>query len=219
MAILVIPTRSRGTRAFSAQRAWAVVSLLGVSLLTGACAHRTYGKTPTGTFEGVLDVRWIKPDRFVYVPSEKEPLTFTTADRRKIVPRAMYTDGGSIPRLFWGVPGYSPWGYAPGYIVHDWLFVAHHCQDAEYKDVSFEQSAALLASAIKTLMVGGTAPRDDTTLWAIYRAVKSPIARKLWDDGTCNIPPPPPPPPPGIDTPAPVGELLMQIRFPRRVPQ
>lgn len=197
-----------------ARRRLAVV-LVALSLLAGACAHATYRKTPAGTLEGDLDVRWIKPDRFVYVPSTTNPLTFTTATRRVIVPRKMYTDGGSIPRLFWNVPGYSPWGYAPGYIVHDWLFVAHHCKFPDYQDVTFEESAAVLASAIKTLMVKKTAPTDETTLWAVYRAVKSPIARKLWDEGTCDLPPPPPP---GEEDFKVEGELLLRIRIPREPP-
>jgi Protein of unknown function (DUF1353) len=130
--------------------------------LCASCAQLTYNRTDPGKFEGSLDVRWIKPDTFIYVPSQEDPLRFTTSDRRVIAPREMYTDGGSIPRLFWGVPGYSPWGYAPAYIIHDWLFEAHHCDVPEYQDISFDRSASILAGAIKKVDgdKGGAQRRD-----------------------------------------------------------
>jgi hypothetical protein len=152
-----------------------------VATLFFGCAPFAYQQTSTGTFAGHLDVRWIEPDRFIYVPDSENPLRFATSQNKVIQPEKMYTDGGSIPRLFWSVPGYSPWGYAPAYIIHDWLFEAHHCELSEYKDVSFEDSAIVLAEGIKTLMESGKAPRDETTLWAIYEAVLSPVAKAVWD--------------------------------------
>ena len=69
--------------------------------------------------------------RFVYVPSPGRPLTFHRrshdATVRTIVPEMMYTDGGSIPRQAQLFRGFSPWGFAPAYMVHDWIFVARHC--------------------------------------------------------------------------------------------
>ena len=166
-----------------------LVAALCSGILFAGCSHITYEHTAKGSFEGSLDVRWIKPDRFIYIPSSDDPLRFTTSDRTVIKPARMYTDGGSIPRLFWGVPGYSPWGYAPAYIIHDWLFEAHHCALPDYKDVSFQDSARILAEGIKTLMENGVAPKDETTLWAIYEAVKTPIARSMWDKpGSCTLP-------------------------------
>ncbi|MDB5531756.1 MAG: hypothetical protein JWO28_71 [Hyphomicrobiales bacterium] len=98
----------------------------------------------------------------------------------------MHTDGGSIPRLFWGVPGFSPWGMAPGYIVHDWLFVQHRCRYDGYESVSFEDSARVLAEAIKTQMRDGKAPESPDVLYAVYEAVSSPIARDLWNSNKCE---------------------------------
>jgi hypothetical protein len=174
--------------------------------LCASCAYLTYNRTDIGKFEGGIDVRWIEPNKFIYMPTQ-DPLKFTTSDKKVIVPRRMYTDGGSIPRLFWGVPGYSPWGYAPAYIIHDWLFEAHHCDIPEYRDITFDKSASILAEAIKTMMVTNKAPRDETTLWAIYEAVKSPIAKSLWDKtDSCN------PPKEMMKFEKPPGELLFRIR-------
>ena len=169
----------------------------------------TYTRTKLGEFSGALDVRWIKPDRFIYVPNKDDPFRFKAGDGRLIVPATMYTDGGSIPRLFWNVPGYSPWGYAPAYIVHDWLFEAHRCKVPEYSNVTFDQSATTLAEGIKTLMESGVAPQDEQTLVTIYEAVRTPLARRIWDaSNACN-------PPAGAGfsiNDQPPGELLMTIR-------
>lgn len=178
------------------------------TLLCSSCAQVIYERTKSGKFDGSLDVRWIKPDKFIYIPTKDDPLRFTTSDQKVIVARRMYTDGGSVPRLFWGVPGYSPWGYAPAYIIHDWLFEAHHCDIPEYRDITFGQSANILAEGIKTLMMSNTAPKDETTLWAIYEAVKTPIAKSVWDQTeSCN----PPIQTEGVDG-AP-GELLFRVRI------
>jgi hypothetical protein len=42
-----------------------------------------------------------------------------------IVPETMYTDGGSVPQILWGIPGLSPWALGPAYIIHDWIFLVH----------------------------------------------------------------------------------------------
>jgi len=183
-----------------------LVALACVCVLLSGCAGVTYRRTSVGEFSGQLDVRWIKPDRFIYMPNPDDPLRFVTSDRRAIVAGTMYTDGGSIPRLFWGVPGYSPWGYAPAYIVHDWLFAAHHCALPAYADVTFDDSARVLAEAIKTLMETDLAPRDATTLWAIHAAVQTPIAKKLWDaPDHCDRPAHP------AAESQPIGELVLRI--------
>jgi len=104
-----------------------IVALSLAVMASTGCSQLIYEKAKPGKFSGTVDVRWIKPDRFIFVPNSADPMQFLTASNRPIRPNIMYTDGGSVPRLFWNVPGYSPWGYAPAYIVHDWLFHAHHC--------------------------------------------------------------------------------------------
>jgi hypothetical protein len=101
----------------------------------------------------------------------------------------MYTDGGSIPRLLWSVPGFSPWGYGPAYIVHDWLFAAKHCADPAYAWVTFDDSARALGESIKTLMEQDIARKSPELLYLIVEAVKTPIAHDLWEHGACMVPP------------------------------
>ena len=167
------------------------VALLVVSsfLLFSCSVQRSYEKTGVGRFEGVLEVRWLEPDRFLFVPNKNDPLSFTTADStREIKPGAMYTDGGSIPRIFWSVPGYSPWGIAPAYIIHDWLFMAHHCETDGYEDITFSDSYRLMGESIKTLMETDRVPKNESLFFNVVAAVKTPIAKGLWDTGDCNLP-------------------------------
>lgn len=106
----------------------------------------------------------------------------------------MYTDGGSIPRVAQIFNGLSPWGYAPAYMIHDWLFVARHCRrdgdgDPAYAgagDLSFRDSYQVLDEAIATLVAERRVARNDVARSVITTAVASPIARKLWDQsGAC----------------------------------
>ena len=168
------------------------VMLLVLCLFISACATRqTYNETGKGQFEGVVEVRWLEPDRFLFVPNRDNPLRFTSADGTRVFePQPMYTDGGSIPRIFWSIPGYSPWGFGPAYIIHDWLFDAHHCNLQGYEDITFEDSARLMGETIKTLMETDRVPKDEALFANVVGAVGTPIAKRLWDEGNCNLPPP-----------------------------
>ena len=156
-------------------------------------AERFYRKIDAGEFNGAPSVTWNGYDRehdrptFIYRESS---FAYITASRRRIKPQTMDTDGGSIPKALHSVGNFTPWTYAPAYIIHDWLFVAHRCGSAPDNDIDFETSALLLAESIKTLMEVGfvttdgkraTLPKDQDTLYLVYLAVKSPVARKLWD--------------------------------------
>ncbi|MCE6977272.1 DUF1353 domain-containing protein [Pseudomonas frederiksbergensis] len=176
-----------------------------------ACAPMSYRKTDEGRFNGALDVRWIKNDYFLFVPSKDDPFRFTRANGEVIRPGPMYTDGGSIPRFLWGVNGYSPWGYAPAYIIHDWLFVAHECGYSGYKDYSFKNTHIVLAEGLKAVMEASPEIRSYFVFESVVAAVSSPIAKRLWDQGECNAPV-------AFDLQSvpektPPGELLMTIRF------
>ena len=103
--------------------------------------------------KGVLLIQWSDETRFIYV-SPADPLRFTTRTGREVQPGRMYTDGGSIPRVFWSVKGFSPWGYGPAYVLHDWLYHQHRCRrDSPPKKFSFEETNELLDDAIAFLMV------------------------------------------------------------------
>jgi hypothetical protein len=147
-----------------------------------------YDKTPTGRFTGKLYVEWIAPNQFIYRPDADRPLVFTASDGRSLKPRPMYTDGGSIPRLFWSAPNLAPWDFGPAYVIHDWLFEQRHCKYDDWQSYDFERGAQILAEGIKTQMTSaGT--EDASIVYAIYEAVRSPIAKALWEGGECKTPP------------------------------
>ena len=139
-----------------------------------ACAAPRIELSDPGEISGKLMVFWDREDHFIYYPFYGDPLTYrlprSVAEKvgvDTIRPGAIYTDGGSIPRAVRGVVGFSPWGYGPAYIVHDWLFVAHHCirhgledrHDPRDRDevetvrkVDFPLSADILAGVIQALI-------------------------------------------------------------------
>lgn len=184
------------------RRPHALAGLLA-ALLAG-CGYVDYGGVERGEFSGSLFVMWIGEGgargdgAFVFVPDPDDRLTFTRRGgdgrAREIRPEMMYTDGGSIPKIGQLFNGFSPWGYAPAYMVHDWLYVAHHClvdgtpTEAEktVADVGFRDSAVIIAEAIKTLVETGRVARNDAAAFAISSAVAGPISRRLWDArGAC----------------------------------
>lgn len=165
--------------------------LIIIPILLSACGtHWKYNEIGEGEFSGVLEVRWLEPDRFLFVPNKENPLRFTTADGSRIIePGPMYTDGGSIPRIFWSVPGYSPWGLAPAYIIHDWIFDTHHCDTPGYENITFDQSSRFMAESIKTLMETARVPKDESLFFNVVSAVETPIAETIWKNGKCDLPP------------------------------
>ncbi len=106
-----------------AKKCWPLALLLGL----GGCATATV-PGPGGTLSGKLVVQWVAENRFIYRPDAADPLRFRRPNGQEIVPQEIFTDGGSIPPVFWSLPGFSPWGYGPAYIVHDWLFQQHRCR-------------------------------------------------------------------------------------------
>jgi hypothetical protein len=55
--------------------------------------------------------------------------------------------------------------FAPGYIIHDWLFEQHHCKKGDWEQYDFKRSA---------------------DVWAVYQAVSGDIARNFWETGKCK---------------------------------
>lgn len=166
-------------------------------LTTLFAGDRLYSRTKSGHFEGFPTVAWngifednSKP-KFIYRPQPANPFRFIRHDGQAIEPGVMDTDGGSIPRILHGFGRFDAWGYAPGYIVHDWIFTAHKCGHSPDDNISFEDSATILAECIKTLMEVGYTDFDganvklrkrEDTMYLIYKAVSSFIARGLWND-------------------------------------
>jgi hypothetical protein len=164
------------------------------------CANWNYTRIPPGEVGGRVTIEWVGPDQFIYRPDAKRPFYFKRSNGEVIQPRSIYTDGGSIPRSLWAFRGYSPWAFGSAYIAHDWLFSAHHCDYPEAKNHTVYTSADVLSECIKTLMEDdekralknhqkGSSLKSPGLLFTIDRAVRSAIARNLWDQGTCQNPP------------------------------
>ena len=134
------------------------------------------------TLTGRVVVEWDREDKFIYRKQRDNPFTYKPAFVKglEIVPEDMYTDGGSVPRIFWSIPGLSPWGLGPAYIIHDWLFQAHRCRyPVPEADFSFKQSALALAEVGKALIASGLIDHDllDEVIWG----VSTRYAQNLWD--------------------------------------
>lgn len=164
------------------------------ALLLGGCTGVSIPDPGDGDLKGRVLVEWNREDRFIYRQTGK-PLSFKPSFMDEpIVPEDMYTDGGSVPRLFWNIPGLSPWGLGPAYIMHDWIFEVHRCgRDAPdaVKKIDFDQSALILAEVGKSLVDTGLI--DHNRLPEIVAAIRSRYARNIWDrpgtDEECKSPP------------------------------
>lgn len=156
-----------------------MLGLLAAVFAAGCASFTTYGD---GILKGRVLVQWDRQDEFIYVkgsnPLSFKPSFMSTA----IVPETMYTDGGSVPQILWGIPGLSPWALGPAYIIHDWIFLVHRCNlpaPSEVKAITFEQSAQILAEVGKSLVEAGLI--KDNRLDEIVWAVRTKYALSLWE--------------------------------------
>jgi len=166
------------------------VALIG--LLMCGCASIHYDHTHAGKLSGRLIVEWRNPDLFIFRPDASSPLVFVRSDATAIQPGEMFTDGGSIPRPFWVFRNYSPWGYGPAFIVHDWLFHMHNCKLPGYEKFTLNEAAVVMSEVMKTMMeTPGFDYGDKSTVYLMYTAVQTPPAEEAWNNGRCSVAPPP----------------------------
>lgn len=176
---------------------------LAAAVAASSCVSPKVDPDDPGEVSGKLMVFWTGYDDFVYYPYYSDPLVYRLPRELAekigsdtIRPGAIYTDGGSIPQALRSVTGLSPWGYRPAYIVHDWLFVAHHCIVHDRVDshdrrdrpevetvraIDFAMSADILASVIQALVKQERVPKNALAPGAIYAGVDSIVAKNLWD--------------------------------------
>jgi hypothetical protein len=154
-----------------------------------------HGAHLSGTFENIGNIRlcWIQPEVFLFIPHATAPFAFTRHNGERIEPRRMFTDGGSIPKLVQWYANLDPWGYAPAYLLHDWLYELHHDEIANKKKPSrtFEDTNAVLMEAITTLVTMELCPSDALANAMISIAVGSAFARSLWNAKVTASPLPP----------------------------
>jgi Protein of unknown function (DUF1353) len=158
-------------------------------LVTCGCASRHYERTQLEDLKGKTVVEWRKPNLFAYKPDKEQPVVFVRKSGDTIIPEAMFTDGGSIPRQFWILRNYSPWGYGPAFIVHDWLFHMQNCKKPGYEKYSLEEAATIMSDVMKTMMENpGFDYGSKTAMYSMYKAVQTPSARHAWNEGHCVVP-------------------------------
>jgi hypothetical protein len=86
---------------------------------------------------------------WLYVPDPEKPLTYLAADGRTFVLRESFeTDGASVPRMFWVVPGLDPMDWPKGALLHDWLW---ECRKSGTLAAGFGESNELLAESLRSL--------------------------------------------------------------------
>jgi len=159
-----------------------MLGLLTAVLAAGCASFTTYGK---GDLRGHVLIRWDSQDKFIFIPDAKNPFSFRPSffqGKDDIVPGLMYTDGGSVPQVLWGIPGLSPWALGPAYIIHDWIFLVHRCNlpaPPEVKAITFQQSAQILAEVGKALVDANLI--KDNKLEEIVWAVRTKYAESLWN--------------------------------------
>ncbi|MBU2533166.1 MAG: DUF1353 domain-containing protein [Alphaproteobacteria bacterium] len=159
------------------------------ALYMPGCSEINYDKTPQGKLGGKLILEWIDQDKFRFISDPEKPLQFVRANNEVIKPGPMFTDGGSIPGPLRAIKSFSPWGYAPAFIIHDWLFVMKQCKLAGYEKWDHLKAAEVFSEVMKTVMenpkFGGP---NKLVHYSMYEAVRSSVAQKYWDEGKCETP-------------------------------
>lgn len=167
-----------------------ILTALFLALALPGCATLRYDSIAEGTgYHGKIRVEWIDPDLFRFIPDPDAPFTVTRPGKPDIVPGTFETDGGSVPYPLRAFPAYSPWGYAPAFIAHDWLFEAHHCGLPGYDGYTLDDAADVMSELVKAMMQTDPAtPPDRLVLYTMDVAVRSDVARRMWDTGRCTMP-------------------------------
>jgi hypothetical protein len=82
-----------------------------------------------------------------YYPDPNQPLTYDDGRVYITLDQSFETDGASIPRIFWSVPGFDPMDWPKAALLHDWLWEEHRRGGA----IGFHGSNRLLYNAIRTV--------------------------------------------------------------------
>ena len=175
-----------------------VLFLLLLALASVSCVSRPFYERVDGSGRilNAPSVIWKSPNTFVFEQDERHPFAFVRGNGELITPRPIYTTGGSVPRFIWAYNGFSPWDYAPAYVVHDWLYEAHRRKapggvgsDGQPKHYDRAEADLVMAEVIKTQM---TDPRFKTIaspwhLHKIHWAVRK-FGERAWHKKPVPVP-------------------------------
>lgn len=128
---------------------------------------------------------------FNFTQNLNEPkFGYKTANGMLITPMSMPFNGGSIPNIAQIFSKLSPTYFISSYLIHDWLFHCHQKGILPESDLSFEETAIILAEAIKVTMETDhynlegekvEIEKDEDVLYVIYQAVRTHIAKAIWE--------------------------------------
>ncbi len=160
------------------------------STLTSCASRQFYDKVSPGKIIGNPYMKWEQPNKFELENNVDRLFAFQRWNGEIICPHPIKTDGGSLPRTLWNRKGYSPWTYAPGYLIHDWLYEANRRKvpagmSRDGKPLYYDKEKAdwILAEVIKTQMDGEYKAYKDpnpSRLLAIHWAVKR-FGTRAWN--------------------------------------
>jgi hypothetical protein len=164
-----------------------MVTIVGAALLLlSGCIPVAYDDVPVGRFEGVIELRWLFENHFLYTPHPEAPFRFIRANGEVIQPGPMVTDGGSVPPFFWGEASLNPWTYAPAYLLHDWLFRGYVCGYLPADAYTFRDTALIMAEALKTQMETNPRSFNRTAYDLIAASTAGPAARFVYRNNECQ---------------------------------
>jgi hypothetical protein len=163
-----------------------LVASLWMALLLSACAPVSYPTTPVGRFEGVITLRWLEANLFLYLPDPERPFRFIRANGEVIEPGPMLTDGGSIPAAAWWLRNFTPWTYGPAYLVHDWMFRGRACGYFPEGRYSFEDTREVMAEAMRTQMELDADAFSRVAFHIITGCACGPLARVVYEHNVCT---------------------------------
>jgi hypothetical protein len=151
---------------------------------------RSIDDYPIGRFDNLAHNRleWVQPNYFEFIPKRNGPFAFVRSTGESVTPKNFFTDGGSIPRLFRWSDELDPFGSLPAYLLHDWEFDLHHCNQS---NKTFEDVASILMEALRTLMELNLVTYDTFVFWMIETGINSWVARDAWNNmpDQCPLPP------------------------------
>ena len=90
------------------------------------------------------------------------------------------------PQAFERIQKLLTMGYAPAFVIHDWIFHMKNCQLGGHQNYDLKIAGTVMAEAIKTMMETGKTEKDALTVDLMFRAVTSPIAQNYWENGRCT---------------------------------